>query len=192
MKLVIGISGKAQHGKDTIATYLQSRLGGSIVHFTDLLKEQAQYLGWDGTKDIGGRTFLQTLSEPIRKYGNWLAEKYPEYRDFSGGNYYSASLYNAILEGESDIYYIADMRMMQEYKFFLDKGNEGKIKFITLRVDRLEEGAPFDNGLTPSQKLDKTETELDTTQMDYHIINDGDISALETNLEGIVKDLCEL
>ena len=87
MKIVIGISGKAQHGKDTLAKILQQKYGGEITHFADLLKEQLKLIGWDGEKDEGGRTLLQKFSAPIKEYGNWLASKYPEYKDYGNNRY---------------------------------------------------------------------------------------------------------
>ena len=58
------ISGKAQHGKDTVANLLKEKFERKslIIHNADYLKYIAkQYMGWDGSKDESGRRLLQWL-----------------------------------------------------------------------------------------------------------------------------------
>lgn len=189
-KIVFGISGKAQHGKDTSADYLLSILGGKKVHFADKLKEQAIYLGWDGTKDDGGRKFIQEMSAPIKEYGNWLAKKYPEkYRHYANYNYYAASLYDEIINSTENILYIADVRFLNEFELFK---NSTDIIFISIRVNRIdpESNLPFDNKLAEAQKNHSSETELDNIKMDYTIIN-STFEDLYKNLDNIIIDLKE-
>lgn len=189
-KIVFGISGKAQHGKDTSADYLLNVLGGKKVHFADKLKEQAVYLGWDGSKDEGGRKFIQEMSAPIKEYGNWLAKKYPEkYGHYANYNYYAASLYDEILNSEENILYIADVRFLNEFELFK---NSKDIIYISIRVNRidLDTNLPFDNKLTEAQKQHPSETELDNIKMDYTIINIT-FDSLYENLNNIINDLRE-
>lgn len=178
MKKIIGISGKAQHGKDTVANILKEMYGGEVVHLADLLKEQAKMIGWDGKKDEGGRTLLQKFSAPIKEYGNWLASKYPEYAEYGNGNYYSASLFDKIMASEEDIFYIADMRFTSEYYFFRRQNEGNDIHFKTLRVNRPN----FDNGLSEEQKNDESECALDHAIMDFTINNDSDLVELREKL----------
>lgn len=187
-KIVFGISGKAQHGKDTSADYLLSILGGKKVHFADKLKEQAMYLGWDGEKDEGGRKFIQEMSAPIKEYGNWLAKKDPErYSHYANYNYYAASLYDEILNSEEDILYIADVRFLNEFELFRDSKD---IIYISIRVNRIDidTNLPFDNKLTEAQKQHSSETELDNIKMDYTIIN-STLENLYKSLDEIIIDL---
>lgn len=188
MKLVIGISGKAQNGKDTIADwFVKNHPEIQKVAFANLLKEQAKYLGWDGEKDLGGRTFIQTLSEPIKAYGNWLAQKYPdEYGDFSDNRYYSASLYRQIINSPYNYFVISDVRFYNEWQLLKSKTD---IKFISIRVNRFENGTVFNNGLSEEQKHHNSETELDNVQMDYTINNDGTVDDLYKKLEFIDKEI---
>ena len=179
MKVVIGISGKAQHGKDTTANYLQSKYGGEVVHFADLLKEQCKFVGWDEKKDEGGRTLLQNFSAPIKEYWNWKATKYPEYADYGNDNFYSAALYDKIMSSDEKIFYIADVRFTPEYYFFKNKENIRKMVFKTIRVERPN----FDNGLTDKQKRDKSECDLDHVIMEHTIINDGTLNDLYNKLD---------
>lgn len=64
---IISISGKAQHGKDTTASYLKESLERRgkkvlITHYGDLVKYVcAAFLGWDGKKDEAGRSLLQRV-----------------------------------------------------------------------------------------------------------------------------------
>ena len=58
---IICISGKAGHGKDTLAGVLEEKLTQKgervlITHYADLLKWMCEKLfGWDGVKDEAGR-----------------------------------------------------------------------------------------------------------------------------------------
>ena len=178
MKTVIGIAGKAQHGKDTVAKFLQEKYGGEIVHFADLLKDQLKIIGWDGEKDEGGRTLLQTFSAPVKEYGNWLSKKYPEFADYGDNNYYSASLYDRIMNSEEDIFYIADVRFIPEYYFFRRKDEGNYINFRTIKVIRPN----FDNGLSERQKNDTSECDLDHVVMDITIENDSSLEGLKDKI----------
>ena len=181
MKTVIGISGKSQHGKDTIADYLISRYGGTKVAFADLVKEQAKYIGWDGEKDTGGRTLLQKISEPIKEYGNWLAKKYPERcSDFGGDSYYAASLYNKIKSSNENLFFVSDLRFDKEYSLF---SNKKDIHFIKIRVYRTNNGHLFDNGMTIEQMLHESEMALDDKTFDYYFDNDGSLEDLYKKLD---------
>ena len=74
MKVVV-ISGKARHGKDTLASYMEECLTKSydkkvlIIHYGDLLKYICRSLfHWNGNKDDAGRTLLQYVgTDVIRK-----------------------------------------------------------------------------------------------------------------------------
>ena len=181
MKTVVGISGKAQHGKDTVAKFLQEKYGGEIVHFADLLKTQLKMIGWDGEKDEGGRTLLQKFSVPIKEYGNWLASKYSRYADYGNNNYYSAFLYDKIMFSDENIFYIADVRFIPEYEFFINKEKNKNIIFKTIRVNRPN----FDNGLSKNQKNDESECALDNINMNYYIENDGTVEQLKNKIKSM-------
>lgn len=61
---IIGISGKAGSGKDTIANFIKEFRGDKptvIVHFADAIKQRAKELGWNGEKDANGRVLLQYI-----------------------------------------------------------------------------------------------------------------------------------
>ena len=61
------VSGKAQHGKDTLALAAKEYLEDKgkrvlIMHYADYMKYIAkEYFGWNGKKDSVGRNLLQQL-----------------------------------------------------------------------------------------------------------------------------------
>ena len=73
MKVIL-ISGKAQHGKDTLAGMLKNHLEDKsyrvlIAHYGDLVKYVCEkFFNWDGNKDEAGRTLLQYVgTDVVRK-----------------------------------------------------------------------------------------------------------------------------
>ena len=75
MRLIVGISGKAQVGKDTIGDYLVRKYGFEKLGFAIYLKSLAtKVFGWNGQKDGKGRQLLQDLGQTIRHYDEefWL------------------------------------------------------------------------------------------------------------------------
>jgi len=78
---VVCISGKARHGKDTVASYMKEELEKHgrtvrIVHYADLLKFICkEYFDWDGEKDEAGRSLLQFVGTDFvrsRKPSFWV------------------------------------------------------------------------------------------------------------------------
>ena len=73
MKVIL-ISGKARHGKDTLAGMMKEELERKskrvlIAHYADLLKFICKnFFGWNGEKDDNGRALLQRVgTDVIRK-----------------------------------------------------------------------------------------------------------------------------
>lgn len=62
--MIIGFTGKAGVGKTTCANYTSH----SVISFAGELKRIAFIMGWDGEKDVKGRTLLQDLGDIGRKY----------------------------------------------------------------------------------------------------------------------------
>ena len=66
--MIVGISGKMQSGKDTVADRLVTRFGFRRIALADALKFLAkEQLGWDGNKDDKGRALLQRLGTEVAK-----------------------------------------------------------------------------------------------------------------------------
>ncbi len=71
MTKVICVSGKAQHGKDTVANVLYDTLTEKgyrvlVTHYADLLKYICKtFFGWDGQKNEEGRCILQYVGTDV-------------------------------------------------------------------------------------------------------------------------------
>lgn len=176
MKKVICISGKARHGKDTVAEIVRNlliergqRVG--IVHYADLLKYFCKtYFGWDGNKDEKGRSILQHVGTDV------VRKKEPDYWvDF---------LINFLhlFEDEWDYVLVPDCRFPNEVDGFVNE-----FLFSHWRVQRPN----FDNQLTEEQKQHPSETALDKHWLDELIINDGTIEELTNKLSSLVDEMLE-
>ena len=158
---IICISGYAQSGKDTTGKLIKRHLEEQgnkvlITHYADLLKYICKmFFGWNGEKDIYGRTLLQQVGQIVR-------EK-------TDGNYWVDSLISIIklFLDEWEYVIIPDVRYENEISKLKDE-----FDVTTVRIERPN----FDNGMTDEQKNHESETALDNYIFDYKIINNGDES----------------
>lgn len=171
---VICISGKARHGKDTVAEMLQSHLeqewGFSvlIIHYADLLKWLCEkYFGWDGKKDNAGRTLLQHVGTDVVRKQN------PNYWvDF-------VISFVSLFKDEWDYVIIPDCRFPNE----VDCWKSTDFDTFYFRVERPD----YHNGLSEEQKAHPSETALDTYEPDLKILNDGDLSHLDDRVKRVAE-----
>lgn len=171
------ISGKARHGKDTIANMIQEYYQEKnkkliVLHYASTLKEYAKKIAdWDGSDNNKPRQLLQQLStEIIRKqidpdfFVNRMIEDIKVYSYF----------YDAMA--------IADSRMKKE----LTEPIKNFDQVITIRVTRPN----FDNGLTEEQKKHITEIDLDDYKdFDYYIENDGTLEDLKIKVNNLIDKI---
>lgn len=170
MKIIM-ISGKSGHGKDTVAQMMKKNLEAKnkrvlIVHFADLVKHYAHdYYGWQGQKDEEGRALLQKIgTEMMRKY-------YPTYWAEIIGKFIAVAGY----WNEFDYCIIPDWRFKNEFTtVYLHNSKINKT--YRLRVNRENYRNP---AMTDEQFNHISETELDDTDFDWIIENNGDLLALE-------------
>lgn len=167
---VITISGKARHGKDTSAQILKSFLENAgkkvlIIHYADYLKFICkQYFGWNGEKDLAGRTLLQLVgTEKVRA-------KEPDFWVSIVDKFMN------VFQDDYDYFIIPDTRFPNEIEFLKKAG----WIVMTIKVIRPD----FDNGLTEKQRNHPSETALDDYEFDY-IMSATDIYQLG-NACGIV------
>jgi hypothetical protein len=172
MKVIL-ISGKAQHGKDTVAKMIFNRLRKDdhkvlMVHYADLLKFIcANYFGWNGIKDEKGRELLQYVgTDVVREKNPWL------WVDF-------VSTMLLYFDGNWDYVIIPDCRFPNE----VSKMSE-RFDTTYIRVERPN----YDSGLTPEQLAHPSETALDNYEPDYRIINDSDKSELLAKVSLWIKE----
>lgn len=165
MRNFICISGKAQHGKDSVANALSDVLtqrGKSVlvIHQADLLKFICKtYFNWNGEKDDFGRTLLQRVgTDIIRK------EKPDFWVDF-------IEEVTSFFDGTWDWILVPDTRFLNE----LERLKTPTSKVIHIRVQRPN----FISPLSAEQQLHPSETSLDNAKYDYLLINDGNLDELK-------------
>lgn len=181
MKVLL-ISGKAGHGKDTLAQLLKDKLelrGEKVLcpHFADLVKFYAkQYLGWNGEKDIAGRQMLQDIgNNSFRQFDPdyWAritAELIKIMGDYFGFTY-------AI---------VADTRYPNEIDVMKDYNSD----VITIRIIRSDGPREWNNpNLTDEQKQNEGEIALDHYAFDYVVENCFGLEILSDTADNLIEDL---
>lgn len=173
------ISGKARHGKTTVAKIIQEYykshdVASVVTSLNKYIKMFAfELTSWDGSEETKPRTLLQTLgSEVIRgKLGleSFFVDRLDEdlcvYNEFA----------NAVM--------IDDIRLPFEIEHFKAKHPQN---VILVRVNRPN----FENGLTDEQQHHETEIALDNYRdYDYTIKNDGSINDLKNEVFRIMEEI---
>jgi len=173
---VICISGKARHGKDTLAEMLKENLGNHghhvlITHFGDLVKYICEkFFNWNGIKDEKGRTLLQYVGTDI------VRTQSPSYwTDFVVGIL-------KLFPDRWDYVLIPDCRFPDEVECFRENG----IKTVLIHIDRPN----FKSDLTPEQANHPSETAMDDYPLvDIHVVNNGTLNDLSIKAKEISKYL---
>lgn len=166
---VICITGKARHGKDTVAGMMAEIMRNDgkrvlIAHYGDLVKYICKtFFGWDGKKDEKGRTMLQYVgTDKIRAVS-------PDYWvDFIANVL-------TIFQGEWDYVLIPDCRFPNEYEVMQHYGFDTTLVRV-LRTD-------FESDLTDAQKKHPSETAMDEYPCHYTIGNSGSLDLLRRKTE---------
>lgn len=178
---VILISGKARHGKDTLAKFIKEALEHhgvyrvAIVHYADVLKDICtRYAGWDGNKDEKGRSILQKVGERIR-------DKDPDF--------FVRHLFDLAKTYFSDMEFIIipDVRYENEILYW-DSRNALVNGFWPHWVNI--ERPNFDNGLTKEQQEHSSEKGIDASRITLPLVgvlNDGALEDLKDKASDYVK-----
>lgn len=180
---ILGLSGKARHGKNATAEFIAKRLAPAGIEviafgFADAVKDEARQRGWNGLKDEAGRSLLQRIGMERRA---------------ENPNYWIHRAFDRIVSEATvrrehrRLWVLTDVRFENEAAAIK---NAGGVLWRVERRNPATHGA-WDNGLTAEQKAHPSETALD----DYREF-DWAISAEDLDeLEGMV-DLgllwCEL
>lgn len=172
---VICISGKAQHGKDTIANMLKEHYesNGSrvlVFHFADLVKYVCtKFFDWDGNKDEHGRSLLQFVgTDAVRTQSpnywvNFLTDMLKFFPD------------------KWDYVLAPDCRFPNEYEQCVNAGADTTL----LRIERTN----FSSGLTDEQKNHPSETSLDNYGYDIYVRNNGSEDWLRNEIPRIAAQI---
>lgn len=180
--IILLISAKAQHGKDSFADAFIKEAQGVCgyrclrIKYGDILKYVCkEYFGWNGEKDEVGRQMLQQVGTNLCRNNNpniWL------------------NCVKEIVKGlqtEYDFVLIPDCRFPNE----LDWQDTNFFTF-TIRLNRKnEDGSDFDNGLTSEQKAHSSETALDKYHFNYEIENKN-LEDVAFAAEQILNDILKL
>lgn len=170
---IICISGKARHGKDTLAKILKNHLASNgksvlIAHFGDLVKYICKtFFNWNGEKDERGRALLQYVGTDVIR-----SQKPDFWTDF-------IKSVLKLFPAEWDYVLIPDCRFPNEIECFKNDNMDACL----IRIDR----SNFDSGLTEQQLNHLSETAMDHYVADYYVSNDSTIAALEPTAPKIIK-----
>jgi len=171
---VIAVSGKARHGKDTVAEMLRDVLEGDghsvkVVHYADLLKFMCKtFFEWNGEKDDIGRQILQYVGTDV------VRAKQPDF----WVDFIKSVL--GLFPDEWEYVIIADTRFPNEVDAM-------KRSFDTTHVRVFRTN--FDSPLSPEQQAHPSETALDTYDYDYALINDGTVEDLRRHIIDLAVEL---
>jgi dephospho-CoA kinase len=169
--MIVGISGKAQSGKDTIGEYLVKKHGFIRIASADALKRIAmRTFNWDGEKDAKGRKFLQDLATAVRGYDPdfWINITFKE---IERQNKEENNVYSATYRKDKN-FVITDVRYKNEADYLMRAGA------ILMRIERAGIEL-FDH---------ESETQLDSYEnFDCRIYNNGSIEELETKTSNYLK-----
>lgn len=174
MKVIL-ISGKAGHGKDTLAGYMKNYLESRgqkvlIIHYGDLLKYICKSLfGWDGKKDDRGRTLLQYVGTDV------IRKQKPDY-----WVQFVADMLS-FFPDVWDFVIIPDVRFPNEIE-----GLAGFNPYV-IRIVR-----PGFNMLTEEQQKHASETALDGFEAPFLTVrNDGTLAHLEAEAYRVFDLICD-
>ena len=165
---IILISGKAQHGKDTVANALNALLTDRghrvlVTHYADLLKYICKtFFNWNGEKDEAGRHILQYVGTDVvrKERPDFWAEFIISIIDLFSDNW--------------DYVIIPDTRFPNEVDALKSKYHS----VLHFRVVRPN----FESSLTDEQKNHPSETALDNVEPDVVIYNKGTIEDIMDSL----------
>lgn len=171
------ISGKARHGKDTVASMIRNcyenvGLNAINLQFSSSLKEYAKKVtDWDGSEETKPRELLQFIgTELIRKNIDFLFFVKRTIADIKVYSYFF------------DCITISDTRAKVEIEVPKQELN----KVVTIHVNR----PSLQTELTAKQQKHFTEVDLDDyNNYDYKIENDGTLEDLNEKVKIIVEDI---
>lgn len=167
MKVIL-ISGKARHGKDTLAWFLQQHLLRSgervlIAHYADLVKYVCKtFFSWNGEKDEYGRHLLQYVGTDIMRshdpdfWVRFLSEILTCFSD------------------HWDYVIIPDTRFQNEIEGMRSKFDTVHLRIVNPNVE---------SGLSEEQQAHPSETSLDDIRPDAYLYNRGTLKDLEESAE---------
>ena len=183
MDTIFIISGKSGSGKDTIANimreeYEKNNFKCIILHYADLVKFYCtQYYGWNGEKDVAGRTLLQTVGTDM------VRTKFPDYWAEAIAKFLAAATKDFDYAFIPDARFPNEIEVVKKYNPFITKA---------IRIERRnEDGSLYINPyFTERQKLHPSEISLDNYEDFDYIVENYNLEDLKLSAKTIIEDLC--
>lgn len=167
---LIGISGKAYSGKDTMGKYLINKYNFKRKASADALKRIARNIfGWNGVKDEKGRRFLQELATTVRNFDPdfWINIVLNEIKQES-------------LSSKNSKYVITDLRYKNEAELLKSLGG---------MLIRVEGSYTNMTTISPDLAIHTSEIDLDNyNNFDYVLKNNTSFENLYKNLDHIISN----
>lgn len=175
--MIVGLSGYAQVGKDTVAQILVEDYGYTRIGFADIIKKAAYILdpiitldgmrlahavdkyGWEGSKQVPEvRRLLQVLGSEVG-------------RDLIDPQIWVEITMHAVHPDDKIV--VSDVRFSNEAEEI--KWKKGEI----WRITRVDKDAPVN--------VHRSETEMDTWDFDEYVPNNGTIEDLKKEIALIMR-----
>lgn len=177
--MIIGLSGYAQVGKDTVAAILVEDYGYTRIGFADIIKKACYLL--DPIISLDG----MRLAHAVEKYGWEGAKQAPEVRRLlqAMGSEVGRDLIDAQIWVEltlhgvrpEDKIVISDVRFKNEAEEI--KWKQGEV----WRISRVERDTPVN--------IHRSETDMDSWDFDQYIANNGSLDDLQIEIKTIMSKL---
>lgn len=169
---ILNISGKARHGKTSVAEIIKNVLEKKgkkvlIINYADTLKFYCkEYFGWDGKKNDEGRSILQRIGTDI------VRQRDPDFWVKCVDNFLS------VFGEDFDLVIIPDCRFVNECEHF-----RLVYPVMNIRVERLD----FENDLTEEQRNHPSETALNGYSFNYYLESESGLDKLESTVKSFLK-----
>lgn len=176
VKMIIGLSGYAQVGKDTVAQILVEEYGYTRIAFADIIKKAAYVL--DPIISLDG----MRLQHAVEKYGWESAKQVPEVRRLLQvlGSEVGRDLIDPGLWVELTMFAVrAEDKIVISDVRFRNEAEEIKWKHGEIwRVSRIEKDTPVN--------VHRSETDMDSWDFDQYVANNGTLADLHAEVAEIM------
>ena len=183
-KIIVGISGKAESGKNSFAELARKTEHNLIAFdfaFANEVKRLALELGWDVWKDEKGRAGLIWLGEGAREHFNkdiWIKKLQQNMREIIKQS-------SCIINKDYAVFFVTDMRYENEAEALWKMSKEVGAEYYSVRIER----PGHENKLTKEQRENPSETSLDNYAFDYVIVNDGTYDDFKRKVRQVMDDI---
>lgn len=200
---IICISGKAGHGKDTVASMMKEIMESErhnvlVTHYGDLVKYVCRtFFDWDGIKDEEGRSLLQYIGTDVVKtqrptywidFVKSILEMFPDYWEYILiPDCRFPDEIDALKEAGYDVVHVRVSRSAPVITSSSPE-NGGLKERLFARLKRTETASDQTYPLTDEQLNHISETALDEVLPDYIIDNSGSLDDLYDDVDMCVND----